>query len=186
MSKQKLFLDYDDTIISAKKAYCETYNHFYRNNPEFKEAKWWLSEEWNMKDQCPLVTNVENIFASKLFFDYADFMNGNTKEIIENLCDKYDVIIASIGTVDNIYHKSLWLKEDLPCIKQYIMLTNEGCKMNKSTINMQDSIFIDDVKSNLDSSNAKIKICFGDIYDWNRNWNSYRAINWTDVGRLLL
>ncbi len=186
MNKQKLFLDVDSTIIDSIRAYCDTYNHAYRYHPEFKEAKWWLVEQWDLRDQCPLVTSVDEMFASETFFDYADFINENTKEIIEKLCNKYDVITCSIGTIRNIQFKLDWLNTNLPCIKNHIMLVKYGCTMNKETVNMQDSIFIDDVKTNLDSSNAKIKVCFGDTYVWNKDWNSYRCTNWSDVGRLLL
>lgn len=186
MNKQKLFIDFDSTIIHSIKAYCDTYNLALRYHPEFKEAKWWLVEKWDLKDQCPLVKSVEDIFASEIFFDYADFINDNTKEIIEKLCDKYDVITCSIGTIRNIQLKLDWLNDNIPCIKNHIMLVKYGCTMNKETVNMQDSIFIDDVKSNLDSSNANIKICFGDTYDWNKDFNGIHCINWTDIGEMLL
>lgn len=186
MIKQKLFLDVDSTIIDSIKAYCHTYNQAFKYHPNFIEAKWWLVENWDLRDQCPLVLNVNDMFASETFFDYAEFINGNTKEIIEELCNKYNVITCSIGTIRNIQLKLDWLNENIPCIKNHIMLIKDINTMSKETVNMQDSIFVDDVKSNLDSSNAMAKICFGDTYNWNKDWTGLRAINWSDIGGILL
>lgn len=45
---------------------------------------------------------------------------------------------------------------------------------------------IDDVSKNLKTSNATHKICFGEIYDWNRNWNGIRYSSWYDIKRMFL
>lgn len=186
MNKRKLFLDVDGVIIDSIKAYCDTYNKLYQSHPDFKPALWYECEKWDLKDVAPLVKNSEDLFSNPLFFKYANFINGNTKEIIEKLNDKYHIIICSIGTQENISYKSLWLKENLPFIKDYIFLVNDGCKMDKSIINMgKNSIFIDDVVSNLDSSNAQYKIIFGDEYEWNKTNKYHRCFNWIDVDYLL-
>jgi 5'(3')-deoxyribonucleotidase len=188
VNKQKLFLDVDSTIIHSPKAICACYNELYKSHPDFKPALWWENTKWHMKDIMPLVNDCNDIFSLPIFFEKCEFINDNTKEIIEKLCKKYEVIICSIGTSGNIAYKSLWLKVNLPCIKEYILLVKNGkCDMDKSSIDMSgDSIFIDDVVSNLESSNAKYKICFGDTYEWNENWKGAWAINWTDIEKLLL
>lgn len=190
MSKLKLFLDFDNTITSSTEAFCDVYNNWYQNEPNFTPAKWHLVDKWNFDDQCLLLEGknekVEEIFGSPDFFTYLDFLNGNTKEIIEKLCEKYDVIIVTIGTLDNIALKSKYIKEKLSCIKECIFLVNDGCVMNKSQIDMQGAVFLDDVSSNLNSSNADVKICVGDEYSWNKDWNGVRCYNWTDIGDLLL
>jgi len=58
--------------------------------------------------------------------------------------------------------------------------------MDKSIVDMKNAIFIDDVLSNLESSNAKYKIVFGDEYEWNITNKHGRCFNWTDVETLLL
>lgn len=52
---------------------------------------------------------------------------------------------------------------------------------DKSHIDMQDGIFIDDSYNNLITSNAMFNICFGDKYVWNKNWKGVRCNNWHDV-----
>lgn len=186
MDKQKLFLDFDDTIVHSSKAICSIYNEMYQDYPHFKPANWWENTKWNYVGICPLMRCPSELFSEKIFFEYVDFINGNTKDVIETLCEKYEVIVASIGTPQNIAHKSIWLKENLPCVKEYIFLCNDHCKMDKSTIDMINGIFIDDVVSNLDSSKAKGKIVFGDEFDWNKTYKYPRCLNWTDIGDLLL
>lgn len=186
MNKTKLFLDYDGCIIDSIKAYCSVYNELYQFRPNFKRADWSEVEIWDLKDQCPLVLNCNDIFSNYLFFQKCDFICRNTKEVIEKLCEKYEVFICSIGTPENIAFKSMWLNEHLPCVKNYIMLVNDGCKMTKAIVDMKDSIFIDDVTSNLDSSNAKLKIIFGNEYYWSQTKDYTRCFNWTDVEKLLL
>ena len=101
------------------------------------------------------------------------------KEILDELKEIYKIIIISAGYSPNLYGKSIWIKENLPyCdfigvnLKQYT---------DKSHINMQDGIFIDDSFNNLITSNAMFNICFGDEYVWNKNWKGVRCNNWHDV-----
>lgn len=190
MNKRKLFLDFDGTIVASIEAFCKTYNYLYKNHPDFKPACWWLVDQWNFSNQCPLLEGkdekVEKIFENELFFKYLDFLNENTYEILQELCNKYEVIIVTIGTFKNISLKSLWIKEHLPFIKECIFIVNDGCRMDKSSINMQGAIFLDDTTDNLNSSNADIKICVGDEYPWNNKWDGIRCYNWTDVKTLLI
>ena len=57
---------------------------------------------------------------------------------------------------------------------------------DKSCIDMGDGILIDDSAKNLEQSNASLKICFGDIYEWNKTWNGIRLKNWMDIRNYLL
>lgn len=186
MSKPKLFVDFDNTIVNATKAFCRLYNATYKGSPNFTPAQWELVDRYDFKDQCPLVLDVENIFKLKLLFNIFEFINHNTYEVLEQLAKVYQVIIVSIGTYENISNKSLWIKEYLPFIKDSIFLINNGVKMDKSLIDMKNAIFIDDVVSNLNSSNAMDKICFGEIHEWNRDWNGNKCLNWTEVRDKLL
>lgn len=46
---------------------------------------------------------------------------------------------------------------------------------------MSGSLFIDDSAHNLTTSNAEIKICFGEIYPWNKNWDGKHYWNWNMI-----
>lgn len=191
MTKTKLFLDMDGTLTSSCKAFCEAYNIIYKYHKCFTYANWELVREWNMQDQCTCLkshSDVLEIFESPVFFKMLKFINHNTYEVAKEISKKYQVIIASIGTPKNLSLKSLYLKDNLPFIQDYILLCNNGCKMNKEIIQMNypDSIFIDDVTTNLDSSNAQNKFIFGLEYPWSETKNYSRLLDWTEVANKLL
>ena len=189
MTKQKLFIDMDATIVHSHKQYCKVYNILYRDHSDFKPADYTKIKYYNMTCQCPLEKNPLNIFEHELFFADLEFINHNTYEVLKELNEEYQLIIATIGNHLNLAHKSLWIERNLPFIKDYVLLNNDGCKMNKSLINMEGAIFIDDIVSNLDSSNARHKVLFGKKFDWNREWtifDGYWCSDWSEVKRLLL
>ena len=190
-TKTKLYLDCDNTLTNSTRAFCETYNIIYRYHKNFVPAQWELVQKWNFEDQCGCLNDsadVLEIFEDPILFQFLKLINTNTYEVIRELNEKYQIIIASIGTPKNLSLKSLYLKETLPFIKDYILLYNDGCKMNKEIIQMNysDSIFIDDVTTNLDSSNAINKFIFGHLYPWSETNNYHRLWNWTDIANELL
>jgi 5'(3')-deoxyribonucleotidase len=176
----------DNTIVNSTKAFCSVYNELYKLHPQFELAKWELVNTYSFKDQCPLIDEVEEIFKEDNFFNHLEFIDDNAYEVIQELTGTYQVIIVSIGTYENISLKSLWVQENLPFIKDSIFIINDGVKMDKSLINMQNGIFIDDLSCNLFSSNATYKICFGKLKEWNENWKFDRCFNWLDVREKLL
>ena len=52
---------------------------------------------------------------------------------------------------------------------------------------MSGGILIDDSANNLITSNADVKkICYGDIYEWNKDWEGKRCWNWYEVREYLI
>lgn len=188
--KRKFFIDFDNTIIDTTDAFCSVYNELYCDHPNFKTAESDQVKVYNFSDECPLITNVEEIFTHPLFFQFAQFINSNTYEILEKLNNKYELIVCSIGWPKNLAYKALWLEKKLPFIKDYVLISNPACKMNKSIVNMQNSLFIDDIPSNLISSNCnkEDKYLFGKRYPWNDEslWKGNWCRDWTEVGERLL
>jgi len=185
-------LDFDNCIVNATQKFCSCYNEIYKYHPNFVYAEWKLVDQWSFLDQCPLVTSVEDIFKMRMFFDDLPFINDNTYEVLRDVNEKYHIILVSIGSHGNIALKSNWVHEYLPFIEDSIFLVNHNCTMNKSLVDMSirdneyHPIFIDDVVSNLESSNAMYKVAFGDIHSWNRSWDGDRCMNWTEVANFLL
>lgn len=189
--KSRLFLDFDNTLVSSTKNFCETYNIIYKYNKDFTSANCELVNQWNMQDQCTLLrgeSDVLELFENPTFFKLLKLINHNTYEIARELNEKYQIIVASIGTPKNLSLKALYLQENLPFIKDYILMYNSGCKMDKSIIQMNypDSIFIDDVTTNLDSSNSVNKYIFGREYPWSQTKDYMRLWTWDDIARELL
>lgn len=186
MSKPKLFLDFDNTIVNSDKVYCSLYNWLYSTNKDFRYADWTKVRERSYADQCPLAVNdVKEMFEMAEFFMNLEFF-PQAKETIEKLNEDYEIIIVSIGTPKNLSLKSLWLEENLPFVNKYILLNNGENLIDKSIVDMEGAIFIDDVASNLTSSNADVKLCFGGKADKNRDWNGLWKKEWIEVKKLLL
>ena len=189
MSKQQLFIDFDLTIADSIQAFCDTYNFLYSAHPNFVPANPHLICSYDFKYVCPLLQDEKDkykIWGHKLFFYYLKLMDGDTYNILQKLNKKYQLIVVSIGNPKNISLKAKWLEANLPFIKDYVLITNEGCKMNKSVVNMEGAIFLDDIPSNLESTNAKRKILFGRIYPWNEGWQGEHCLTWKDFENKLL
>lgn len=182
--KEKLFLDMDSTIVKSIEAYCIMYNAIYRNEIDFTEADPTKVNQWNLSDQCNLETNPKSIFGMRSFFQMLDFM-PNAQEVITKLSERYDVTICSIGTYENLQHKAEWINNHLPFVSA-ILLKTQDIKMDKSVVDMKESIFIDDHMDNLVSSNASTKICYGKKYPWNKKWKGIWLNDWELIEQFLL
>lgn len=186
----KLFLDFDNTIVNATKSFCSSYNTIYRHNSKFVPADWTKVHKYNFGCQCKLLNgspDVLEIFETDMFFNRLDFFDPNTYEVLKELSEKYQIIVVTLGTLLNLSKKAIWLRNKLPFIKDHILLNNDNVEMNKSIVQMQGSYFIDDVSSNLYSTNAEYKFLFGkDDFEWNRDWIGDKLANWTEVGNRLL
>jgi 5'(3')-deoxyribonucleotidase len=182
----------DNTISNSSKAVCDTYNYLYKDHSDFKPAIWQNSQEYDFKDVCPLIydNNPRFIFEDEYFFNHLEFMDDDTYDVLRELNEKYEIIVASIGSPNNLSYKALWLKNNLPFITNYVLINNGNCEMNKSIINMKykgnSSIFIDDVLSNLISSNADFKFIYGRVHPWNSESKYPRLKDWNEVGNVLL
>lgn len=108
----------------------------------------------------------------------------NAKEVLGRLNNQCEVIIVSMGLQPNLFGKEIWIKDNLPFVK-FIGIDMKKYK-DKSCIDMSDGILIDDEQRYLNSSNANIKICFGEAYEWNRFWKGKKCFNWTEVEKYLM
>jgi len=184
MNKLKLFIDFDSTIVNSIEAYVKTYNEHYEDYEGFIPATTNI-KQYDFKDQCPLVSNPLLLFKSLEFFNYLNFINDNTKIILELLQEKFNIAIVTIGTPKNIQLKTEWISKNLPFIEKcYLIYDNpkdKKCIMDKSSINMTGGIIIDDMIDNLNSSNATQKYIFGKEYNWNITEKYERLLNWTKV-----
>lgn len=186
MNKQKLFLDYDGCLIDSITPFCKTYNDLYCSEETFVPAVPSKVSSWNAKEQIPLCKDINQLFGHDLFFEYATPLDEWTLTVLEEFAEKYELICCTIGVVQNIAKKAIHIQKMFPMIHETILLMQNQCKMDKSIICMNGSVFMDDVASNLKSSSAEIKICIGKKYDWNESWKGLRCTTWQSAGKLLL
>lgn len=103
-------------------------------------------------------------------------------ETLRKFALKGEVIIVSSGYNPNLRAKEKWYKEHLPFC-QFIGVNLKEYK-DKSHIDMNGGLFIDDSAHNLETSNAETKICFGEIYSWNKEWNGKHCWDWNMIHQI--
>ena len=182
--KSKLYIDFDNTLVCSIKCICDLYNEDFKYFPDFKYINWIDMKTWEFKELS--LANKDYIlsyFGQPRFFEKVEFMDNAFEVISDLLKVEYEIYIVSMGTQQNLLGKEMWIKEHISDI--HFVGIDMGQYKNKSHIDMSDGILIDDEKRYLDSSNAKTKICFGDTYNWNKEWEGVRCYNWYDVKRYM-
>ena len=182
MKKPKLFIDYDSTITNSIKAIVDLYNEDFKYYKKFEYIHWTDIRTWDFLEcNCAKTEYINIYFNQQRFFDIVEFMD-NAEEVLNRLKDKYEIIIVSMGYSPNLRAKEYWIKEHMPYTK--FIGINFKKHEDKSHIDMSNGIFIDD-NAKYFNTNAKYQICFGDIYDWNEDWEGKRCFNWYEVEKYL-
>lgn len=191
MKKRKLFLDFDNTICDSISSYVKFYNEYYSDLPNFKIADPKLVRQYDLKDQCPLIPNPSRVFDMKEFF-YQLNLFPNCRDVLKELKEKWELIIVTIGTHDNLKLKIDYIENYLPFVDRFILQYNgENCFMNKDLINMnikgnEENVFLDDHSGNLHSSNCLIKLNYGIEADWNKDWIGTRIRDWASFREVMI
>ena len=182
MKKPKLFIDYDNSITNSTKAIVDLYNEDFKYYKKYEYVHWTDIRTWDFLEcNCAKPEYINTYFNQQRFFDIVEFID-NAEEVLNKLKDKYEIIIVSMGYSPNLRAKEYWIKEHIPYAK--FIGTNFKKHEDKSHIDMSDGIFIDDNTKYL-NTNAKYQICFGDIYNWNENWEGKRCFNWYEIEKYL-
>lgn len=181
----KLFIDFDGTMVDTIGRICDIYNEDYSFYDKFTPISSDEIKTWNFDE-----LRLANRKAVNLYFNQPRFFNEGLEpmfhacEVINQLHDEgNNIIIVSTGTKPNLKLKKAWLRNHIE-FDEFIGIDINVYK-NKDHINMNGGIFIDDMTNNLSGSNAERKICFGEKYDWNRDWNGERCASWDDMYELL-
>lgn len=178
-----LYVDFDCVIVNSIKKIVELYNDDHAYCKDFKPVDWTLVDTWKF-DELYLepYSIIDRYFSQPRFFRNLEWMD-NAEEVLQRLSERYEIRVVSLGTHENLVGKQLWLLKNMPYAKLTPVLLDENT--DKRAVDMSDGILIDDHITNLINSNAIKKICFGDIYSWNRNWTGCRCSNWYDVEEYL-
>lgn len=170
----RIFLDFDGVIVDTIGTIVDLYNEDFKYYSDYKyifpeQVNTWEFAECN----CASKEYIDSYFNQQRFFDKLKFM-PNAYENIRSLALNHKVIIVSCGYSPNLRAKEIWIKNNLPFCK--FKGVNLKCFPDKSHIYMDGDVFVDDSSHNLITSNASIKICYGQIYPWNMFYgsNSYQ------------
>lgn len=185
MNRSKLFLDFDNTIVDTIAAVVSLYNEDYSSHDSFVPINPKDVTSWEFKE-CNLATyeEIDKYFGDERFFQRIKLYPG-ARQSLHLLSHMYDITIVSHGYVKNLKLKEKWVKDklfkeifDSSCNAEFIGVDWEEYS-DKSHVDMSNSIFVDDSIKNLETSNAKYKILYGEYMDWNNTNNKFtRCENW--------
>lgn len=185
--KIKLFVDADDTILESSKAFIDIVNRQDNINPPktYEELR-----DWKYQSLFPYMTNerIVKIYDSEEFFNIVK-INQDFESFYLKHENDFEWNVVTKGYKSNIEHKQRYFKKHLPKAKVV------GCRFDskeeqnfdKSHINMDYGIQIDDRTDCLIGSNANIKILFKNNRDfyWNRtdmsNEPLYIMNSWKEI-----
>lgn len=177
-------MDFDGVIVNTIKAIVDLYNKDFKYYRNYELINWWDINSWEFRElSCASRKYINTYFNQERFFDILEFMPF-ALESINKLKQKYDITIVSMGNYPNLKLKEKFIKKYFKDVK-FIGIDFKEYN-DKSHIDMSDGIVVDDSCNILINSNAKIKICFGDVYLFNQEWKGIRLVNWTDLCNYLL
>lgn len=179
----KLFIDMDGVVFNTIEAIVHMYDDDFSTYSDYKKILWTEINTWDFTElNCASRDYINAYFNQKRFFDFVKPMD-NFEEIIDRLKEKYEIKFCSMGYTPNLRRKETYVKERYP-FAEFIGINFKEYP-DKTHINMCDGVIIDDSISNLQNSNAQLKVLFGEDYPWNKGWNGLRCYNWYDVERSL-
>lgn len=182
----KLFLDFDGVIGDTVKTVCELYKQDYSLYSGYKEVRPKEIDTWCFKE-FPLISEHElkKYFNQRRFFDYLEHMPTCEGKYIKRLGELYDLKICTVGSYPNIAGKREWLWLFTPEGSKYEIVQVFPDTTYKTSVDMSGGILVDDNIENLKTSNADVKICYGEEKGWNRDWTGVRCRDWTELMELL-
>ena len=172
-------IDLDGTVFNTIKRICQIYNEDFCLYEGFVPIDWRDIKTWEFKElflETP--ENVDKYFCQPRFFDHLE-MFSSAKWIIDKLQRKYPIMFVSSGYAPNLLMKRLWVHSNFPGVEfKGVDLSKHE---DKSSVDLEGYIFIDDVSKNLETSNASLKICYGGVYPWNEDWKGVRCEEWVEI-----
>lgn len=186
-NKKTIFIDMDLTLFNTVKAITEMYDEDFQYYTDYEKIPWEKVVSWNFEELSLLPKgHIEFYFNQKRFFDKVE-MYPDAVRVIDKLSDKYKIVFVSHGQLPNLRLKQEYIEDYFP-YADFIGVDLDEHK-DKSCVDMsgKGNLFIDDTPNNLYTSNADIKICYGD-YIWNSCDKFNKEINrlfkeytWKDI-----
>ncbi len=182
---RNIFIDFDGVMINHLEKLVELYNKDFWESKDFKPLAASNIQTWDL-NELELLEYKDRL---KYFEDERYFKELELREDFKDAIQKiqasslYNIIIITMGSDKNIRLKTEFIKEKMSNIGiDYEMICLNTSKFrDKANVDMQNSVFIDDSVRNIETSNAKTKILFGDKRGWNKSYRGVRLDNWGDI-----
>lgn len=175
-----IVIDLDGVVYDTIRTIVNLYNYDHLYYKDFEpvlasNVKTWDFDELNLEPR----EYIDKYFNMPRFFAEVKLMIG-AKWIIDKLHYMgFKIVFCSSGSFPNLQLKREWINKHFE-YADFIPVDLERFK-DKASVNMRNCWFIDDVSKNLETSNAKHKICFGEVYPWNEDWKGIRCKNWIEI-----
>lgn len=188
MSKLKIYLDCDDTILNSSETVIDILNNRYGINKNIEDLKDWYYRSI-VKNILP--EQIIEIYSSDEFWSRVKFKQSFL-DFYNKYRNKFEWYIVTKGDSVNLEKKKKFLDGKL---KKYYYIpldfedTNEFCK---HMIDMEGGIQVDDRRDCLVDTNAACKILITNNREryWNKSVinadNFYRVSDWEEIQQILL
>lgn len=186
--EKRIYIDLDCTLYNTVKQIVDMYDEDFCYYSDYEKINWEDVRTWDFTElKAARPDQIDVYFNQKRFFDNVEMFDGAQK-VINYLHSYYNIVFVSHGYSPNLRLKEEWIKYHFPYAE--FIGVNLKIHSDKSCVDMSDGIFIDDKTSNLESSNAEYKICYGNIYEWNEDFkedkiNTFSARDWEEVMRCI-
>lgn len=183
VSMQKVFLDFDNTIVESNKRIIELLNEKYGLNKTEDDLT-----DYYYTSICDKVkpAEIEDLFGSKAFFENLEF-KPFILETFRKYEGKYDFIITTKGNEENLKLKEQWIREHLSKDVKFLGLS--GNPHDKKRVNMKKGIQIDDNAKCL-RTNADVHILYKDYHSfpWQKGYTNEDILvvdEWKQIDEIL-
>lgn len=163
-NKKRILVDFDNTLVESTNIVLDLFQE--DTGKEFKyyniNAINWDFSPWIKAEELPKILEY---FDCESFYERAKLM-PNAYEVLKELSERYDIIACSKCATDKgSTLKTKWIKENLPFVKDIIILRQEN--FDKSHV---EGDFIIDDRCDCLVGDRIFKIKFGE-YKYNRLFN---------------
>ncbi|SCG88040.1 Guanylate kinase [uncultured Clostridium sp.] len=181
---KRVYIDLDNTVFDTLDTILYFYNKEFKYHEGFKEIEHGDVQAYGCSE-CNLLTKkcLNGYFNRSNFYELTH-INTIFWDVLALIVKKgWKPVFVTVGSIPNIAAKKAWFKDGIINHYDATFIGLVDVK-DKSSVDMSDSIMIDDHPDMLNSSNAAVKICFGE-YGWNKDWEGLRAKNWKEAYKIL-
>lgn len=169
-NKKDLVIDFDNTIANSSKRAYDMYKEHHKNIDDFSrtQLKWGFQPYANTDEERH---EMLSYFSTKEFYEKLEWVDPYAKKAIQDLSEKYNIIVCSMRHRDSYTPLIDWLEKNMPCEYQTCLLSS----YDKGMIGRKGSIIIDDKPSCLRGNNDRSKrILFG---IWGYQYDELRGMS---------
>lgn len=186
--KLSVYVDCDDTILNSSVAVIDILNKYFNKNKTIEDL-----HDWNYRSIEKTITadDICKIYESDEFWSIVK-VNAGFLNFYQRYKTKFNWIVVSKGTKRNLLQKKIYLEKIFDNFQFIgVEIFNPDKQLSKSSLDMSNSIQIDDVFEELEDTNANIKILLTNNrkFYWNKIKpnveNLYAVQNWEEISQIL-